>query len=138
MTNEDKRTIEAVVPEWFAHALERELDELLRERGYARIVEDSGEVGGLEVTQWVRGEFDAPDREAIGFSARAHGDGMVLLELHCQPEKARAIAAIATLRLLRRCAGMMSDLFAELHGVLSDVLEKVALAQEQLEQTAQR
>jgi hypothetical protein len=114
--------LKALLPTWLIQTVEDELQQLLQEQGYVRMVEELGEVSGAEVIEWVKGEQEL---ESISLTIRPHGETLSLVEVSWTSPRSKNIFLLAVLKVLRSCVNSIMALDRRLEEALSKMLSEI-------------
>jgi hypothetical protein len=114
--------LKALLPTWLIQTVEDELQQLLQEQGYVRMVEELGEVSGAEVIEWVKGEQEL---ESISLTIRPYGETLSLVEVSWTSPRSKNIFLLTVLKVLRSCVNSIMALDRRLEEALSKMLSEI-------------
>jgi len=114
--------LKALLPTWLIQTIEEELQQLLHEQGYVRMVEELGEVSGAEIIEWVK---EGQELESICLTIRPHGDVSSLVEVSWTSLRSKNIFLLAVLKVLRTCISSVIALDKSFEQTFSNVLSDI-------------
>lgn len=125
-------SIRVILPTWFAQAFEERLETVLHKRGCVRLVEELGEVSGVEVIEWIDSTKGGMT-ETLSLTIRQHNDASSLIEIGCSSRRLRNLVLVTALRLLSECIGAICNIDVQLKELLSRMHEEIERKASQIE-----
>ncbi|MCS7253397.1 MAG: hypothetical protein RMK18_03410 [Armatimonadota bacterium] len=113
-----------LLPTWLAQVFEEMLEIVLHKHGCVRLVEELGEVGGIEVIEWVSAEGDQR-AESLSLTIRQHGNVSSLVEVSCTSRRMCDLVFLAALKLVSECMSSIRQLDERLDELLSGTITEV-------------
>jgi len=116
--------VKVIFPTWLAHVFEEKLQVILHKYGCVRLVEELGELSGVEVVEWLSPEGGGRTG-SLSLSIRQHDDASSLVEISCTSRRLRDLVLLAGLKLVAECASSIRHLDNRINEPLSKVLAEI-------------
>lgn len=116
--------VKVLLPTWLAQAFEEKLQAKLHEYGCVRLVEELGELSGVEVVEWLSPGWERQGG-SLSLSIRRHDDASSLVEISCTSQRLRDLVLLAALKLIAECVSSIHHLDDRMSALLSGTLAEI-------------
>lgn len=116
--------VKALLPTWLAQAFEEKLEVILHRCGCVRLVEELGELSGVEVIEWLSPRWEG-QVGSLSLSVRRHDDASSLIEISCTSQRLRDLILLAALKLIAECMSSIRHLDDRMGTLLSGTLAEI-------------